>query len=311
MWRGRLHPVNHPYAQYIEAKAEEYFSRQAHEPHCETLQPYKPCTDSTGFVYDVYIIQHCDCWLSENFENLTLARKLDAMRALSHRFGLHSAACSRLKTKPITYRDKPEILRFACDCWLSVDMRPEPPVEYLHQPEEQRKDHTMTKPQILKDLTIAKSRAAAFNAAQNDINDFLAPFVRKYADLMIELNPNYDQRDLQADSFVEIDNNSFYLTGEEIYQYSEYYTPSLNLPFAFVEDPETYRQIALAEKAAAYEKAVTKKKAEAAERVTRLKAQLARAEAEASAAEVQKDEIKLTANRNRAKELRSQYMEQG
>lgn len=169
----------------------------------------------------------------------------------------------------------------------------------------------MTKPQILKDLTIAKSRAAAFNTAKQDINDFLAPFVRKYADLMVELNHNYDQRDLQVDSFVEIDNNSFLLTGEEVYQYSEYYTPSLYLPFAFVEDPETFRQIALAEKAAAYEKALTKKKSEAAERVIRLREQLARAEAEAAAAETQNDEIKLTANRNKAKELRTQYMEQG
>lgn len=304
--------MSHVYAPYIESKADEYYSRQVHEALCNVEQPYQvPFNNRTGETYDVYTVPRCNCWLSDNWEDLTLARKFEALRDLSRRFGLHSGACSRLKKTPITYRGKPETLRYACDCWLSVDMRPASPVEYVHQPEEQRKDHTMTNPQILKDLTIAKSRAAAFNAAQNDINDFLAPFVRKYADLMIELNPNYDQRDLQADSFMEIDNNSFYLTGEEIYQYSEYYTPSLNLPFAFVEDPETYRQIALAEKAAAYEKAVTKKKAEAAERVTRLKAQLARAEAEASAAEVQKDEIKLTANRNRAKELRSQYMEQG
>ncbi len=304
--------MTHPYTNHIEKQAAQYYSRQAHEPHCETLQPYKPCTDSTGFVYDVYIIQHCDCWLTENFENLTLARKLDAMRALSHRFGLHSPACSRLKRTPITYRGRPEVMTGWCDCWLSVDMRPASPVEYLHQPEEQRKDYTMTKPQILKDLTIAKSRAAAFNAAKNDINDFLEPFARQYFYFMSELNPRgWDQRDINANEFVEIENNSFYLTGEEVYEYSEYYTPSLSLPFAFVEDPEAFKEQARKEKAEREEKALTKKKADAAERVVRLRAQLAKAEAEAATAEVQKDEIKLTANRNKAKELRSQYMEQG
>ena len=351
--------MSHPYEQYIISKAKEYRDRKAHEPECEILNPPGPPTDSTGFVYDVYVIPHCNCWLIE--KSHTVEEMLTILRKLSNTHNLHSLSCQRYKTEPITYRGKPEVLRFPCNCWLSVDMPatekpcpacakpllyaprapegtariacsdpdcvnangidiwlsvdiyPRPLVEYGHTKPQQRKESPVTtpKPKILSDLNRAKTYASAFTAAQNEINDFLEPFVRKYGQLMLELNPNYDQRDLKATSFYEYDREFFSLEGYPIYEFSESYTPTLDLPFAFVEDPEGFREAKLREKADLEEKAQTKKKADAADRVVRLRAQLARAEAEAAAAEQTSDPIKATSSRNLADKLRSEYTEQG
>lgn len=344
--------MSHPYETYIEAKAEEYFSRRSHEPHCETLQPYKPCTDSSGFVYDVYIVQHCDCWLSENFENLTLSRKLDAMRALSHRFGMHSAACSRLKTEKITYRNRPETLRYACDCWLSVPMRPdhperacpvcdkplfyaprapedtakmacsdlncvnahgivnwfpvdilpEPPVEYEQQPNQQEKDHTMG------DLSKAVKLAETFEQSKRDINNFLAPFAEDYAAFITEDTKGYNRlQNFKVDTFVEVEGENFYLQGEEVYAYSEYDTPYLTLPFAFVENPQQFKNDYRARQAALKAKADAKKATDKAAQVERLKIQLAKAQAELDkAVEDGTDQIKTTAYGNSEQKLLSE-----
>lgn len=342
--------MSHPYASYIEATAAEYFSRQKHESLCKTLQPYRPPTAANGETYDVYIIQHCDCWLVHDLHTLSLAEKFAALRDLSHRYpDLHSGACTRFKKTPITYRNKPEYLTYPCNCWLSVLMRNDPDhacpacfkplyhapnapkdsakwacsdpecenahgldspvdirfkslVDYKHQPQTKEKEHTMS------DLHIAKHRAEAAEQAQRDIDNFLAPFVKKFAELHIkELQTRgFDHRDANATRFTEIDGSHFGMTGEETYEYGETYTPSLNIPFDFVEDPGAYRQKALAEKVEREEKAALKKKKDAEERVASLKAQLAKAEADIKAADAERDAIKFLANRHRAKSLRNE-----
>jgi len=111
----------HPYEAYIEKKAEEYYTQQAHEPFCEVLNPPGPPTDSNGFVYDVYVFPHCDCWLTENLDNLTTERKFEALRNLSHRFNLHSPVCGLHRKTAIVYRNRPQTMTGWCNCWLSVD----------------------------------------------------------------------------------------------------------------------------------------------------------------------------------------------
>jgi len=298
--------VSHVYAAYIESKADEYYSCQVHESLCNTQQPYQvPRNNRTGETYDVHIIQHCNCWLSINWEDLTLARKFEALRDLSLRFGLHSGACSRLKTTPITYRSRPETLRYGCDCWLSVDMRPDSPVD--SDKTDQRKDHTMS------DLSRAVTFAERFEQAKRDIHNFLTPFAKDYAAFIVEENvTGYREfENFVVETFEEVDNETFYIEGEQQYTYGEYTTPTMSLPFAFVENPQTFKAAYRAEQAERKAKEATKRTADKAAMVERLKAQLARAEAELAKADEQGDPIKLTANRNKAKELRAQFMEQG
>lgn len=293
--------MTHPYESYIESKAEDYFSRQAHEPRCDTLQPYdySKHTDSYGFFYDFYVPPHCDCWLSENFDNLTTERKFEALRALSHRFGLHSAACGRYRSEKITYRNKPEVLRFPCDCWLSVDFPKD--ISYTIE-----NDNNQEQENTISDLSRAIQYAEAAEQAQRNIDNFLAPFIEHFVEFQQEFKTHWDHRDSKADTFKEIDGNSFWIVGEETYEYGEYYAPSFNLPFEFIENPAAFKeeQIRVKREREAKEKAAQKRSAE--ERVTKLREQLARAEADLAKANEQKDPIKKVATRNQAEQLRDQ-----
>lgn len=162
----------------------------------------------------------------------------------------------------------------------------------------------------LSNLYSAQVLARNFSHAQQQINSFLAPFIKDYAAFMIAETPRgHDLRDFEADTFVEIENESFYLTGDEVYAYSEYYKPTLSLPFAFVEDPKKFKAAFRQSQADLKAKADSKKKDEKTAMIERLKAQLARAEAELAKADTQNDPIRSTASRNRAKELRAKYID--
>lgn len=350
--------MNHPYSTYIESKADEYYSRQIHESGCEIQKPQYAPTGPSGETYDVYVIKHCDCWLSKNFEDLTLERKFEALGDLAFRYGLHSGACASFKRTPITYRNRPEVLTYGCDCWLSVPIRKDPdekacpvcdkplffaprapedtakqacsdincvnahglvdfglpsPVEYNETPTQ--KENTMSKPQILTDLIIAKSRASALTHAQFEIDDFLAPFVKKYTLFLAKHFPNgYDHRDFKVDHFVSEERDHFYLTGDEEYSFGEMYVPSLNLPFDFVADPEKYMADKLAQEEERKNKVAAKKKADAQEKVDKLKEQLAKAEEALAKAAKTGDPIKTIATRNQEQKLLaelSQNLDQG
>ena len=163
------------------------------------------------------------------------------------------------------------------------------------------------------DLSTAVELAERFEQAKRDIHNFLAPFVREYAAFMVEENvTGYREfENFVIETFEEVDNETFYIEGEQQYTYGEYTTPTMSLPFAFVENPQTFKAAYRAEQAERKAKEATKRTADKAAMVERLKAQLARAEAELAKADEQGDPIKLTANRNKAKELRAQFMEQG
>lgn len=163
----------------------------------------------------------------------------------------------------------------------------------------------------MKSLTEAKSLAAKVVEAKTAIDTYLSPLLKEYIELLKELDARgYDSLDLTADTFVEIEGGTFLFEGEEIYDYGNEHTPSLNLPFEFVADPEAYKANARQRKADLDARIEAKKKSEASQRVERLKAQLAAAEADLVTADAQKDPIKGLANRQRAKELRSTLMKE-
>jgi hypothetical protein len=133
----------------------------------------------------------------------------------------------------------------------------------------------------MSELSHAVKLAERAEQAQRDINNFLAPFAKAYGEFLTEENPRgYDLRDFNSDTFIEVENNTFYLKGEEDYSYGDYYTPSLSLPFAFVEDPQQFKNDYRQKQAEAKAKAAAKTAKDKAERVARLKTQLAKAQAE-------------------------------
>lgn len=223
----------HPYESYIERTAATCYDNRYHESYCETLKPYRPPTDSTGFVYDVYFTPQCDCWLTENLDNLTLERKFQALRDLSYRHNLHSPACERYRTEKITYRNKPEILTFPCNCWLSVDITPSDPVDSTTMTTETTLDPLYTAQRIVRDL----------NTSRKELETHLAPFLKQYIALKDESDPRYfNEKDREVTTFKCVEDKLFIFEGEPYYEYGDYETPSIELPFAFVEDPEGYTE---------------------------------------------------------------------
>ena len=145
-------------------------------------------------------------------------------------------------------------------------------------------------------LDTALQYVAERDGAQATIEHHLNPYLARYKEFLLELTPSYDSRDLEADTFLEIDHKTFSFTGEEDYKYGEYYTPSLNVPFAFVEDPEAYIAMARQEEADRKERAAAKTSNDKKERVARLELQLEKARAELAKAEEEgTDMIKIVA----------------
>jgi len=131
----------------------------------------------------------------------------------------------------------------------------------------------------LSDLYTAQVLMRNLTHAQNEIDTFLKPYLKQYADLLLELNPNYDKRDLNAVphmSFKENDANHFFLfEAEEVYDFGDYHIPSLSLPFDFVEDPEGYSARHREEIEKARKTKADRERKNAQAEVLRLEAQLA------------------------------------
>lgn len=119
------------------------------------------------------------------------------------------------------------------------------------------------------------------DAAQADINYFLAPFLRDYIEFMDEVSPNYyDKYDRKADTFEEIDDETFHFKGEVVYEYREDHYPSVSLPFSFVSNPILFKDAARADKAEQEARQAANRARNKAEQIARLEDQLAKARAE-------------------------------
>ena len=95
---------------------------QLHDGTCELVVGTKvPTNELTGETYDVYIIPHCDCWVSENIDAITpkrASRILETMAGWSGKV-THDRSCARLYPEPIEYRGRKELLWKTCNCWVT------------------------------------------------------------------------------------------------------------------------------------------------------------------------------------------------
>jgi hypothetical protein len=93
-----------------------------HTGTCETVVGTKvPTNPITGETYDVYIIPHCDCWVSEDTDSISLkeaSRILETLAGWSGRVQ-HDRGCDRLYPEPIVYRGQRELLWKNCNCWVT------------------------------------------------------------------------------------------------------------------------------------------------------------------------------------------------
>lgn len=92
-----------------------------HEGRCEMVVGTKvPTNELTGETYDVYIIPHCDCWLIEDTDSITLERGSRVLLDMVKRGRVqHDRTCARLYPEPIVYRGQKELLWKNCDCWIT------------------------------------------------------------------------------------------------------------------------------------------------------------------------------------------------
>lgn len=93
-----------------------------HEGTCETVVGTKvPTNELTGETYDVYIIPHCDCWVSEDTDSITFKRASRILLNIADKIGKvqHDKGCARLYPEAIEYRGRRELLRKNCNCWVT------------------------------------------------------------------------------------------------------------------------------------------------------------------------------------------------
>lgn len=92
-----------------------------HEGHCELVVGTKvPTNERTGETYDVYITPHCNCWVDEGTDTITLERASRILLEVVRRGRVqHDRTCARLFPEPIVYRGQKELLWKNCNCWIT------------------------------------------------------------------------------------------------------------------------------------------------------------------------------------------------
>lgn len=108
----------------LDAQIHRFRLMNNHASGCNSLasQPKQE-----GFQYDVYIVMHCDCFIS--LKNPTFEEKVKFVRHMATRFGgVHTQACHTSNPVKEKYRDNWVWLTRNCNCWLSeVDKPAEKP----------------------------------------------------------------------------------------------------------------------------------------------------------------------------------------
>lgn len=131
----------------------------------------------------------------------------------------------------------------------------------------------------LSPLYSAQVIVRTIDARRAELEAHLAPFLKQYIDFMAEVYPRYlDSKDETATTFAGTDEKNFLFEGEEYYDHGDYETPTVELPFAFVEDPEAFMKTARDAKAAQEAKHAAAMRKREEERINLLRRQLAVAE---------------------------------
>ena len=162
-------------------------------------------------------------------------------------------------------------------------------------------------------LTHAKNLVMQRDNLQTQIETALRLSLQDYLDFLPQRGSSWVTHHTDATdyTFTELDGTNFAFESEEYYCYGESETDYVNLPFEFVESPETYKARILAEIQAAENAKKARIKATQEERVARLKAQLAKAEANLAKAQEQEDLIGTIALTKQTGEIRSALHNEG
>ena len=155
-------------------------------------------------------------------------------------------------------------------------------------------------------LTQARSLANAITEAQTQFETYISPLLQDYLAFLPERGSSWATYYKHAPyfTFKERDGQSFIFEGDEYNAYGNPARDYVSLPFDFVANPELYKATILAQIKSAEEKKQARIKATAEEKVTKLKAQLAKAEEDLAKATQNNDPISTIASRNQAQKLR-------
>lgn len=130
-------------------------------------------------------------------------------------------------------------------------------------------------------LQTAQDLVSNIDTATRVFEDSLRPTLQNYLDFLPELGVSWGPtKYTQAVdySFREVENTNFIFASEEFYEYGEYTSDIIELPFAFVENPEKYRADLLERMRAAEAMRTEKQRKQAEERILKLREQLEREE---------------------------------
>ncbi len=107
----------------LDAQIHRFRLMNNHASGCYSL---KPQPKQEGFQYDVYIVMHCDCFIS--LKDPTFEEKVKFVRHMASHFGgVHTLTCHTSNPVKEKYRDHMVWLTRNCNCWLSeVDKPAEP-----------------------------------------------------------------------------------------------------------------------------------------------------------------------------------------
>lgn len=106
----------------LDAQINRFRLMNNHASGCNSLAPQPK---QEGFQYDVYIVMHCDCFIS--LKNPTFEEKVKFVRHMATRFGgVHTQKCHTSNPLREKYRDNWVWLIRHCNCWLAEVDKPAP-----------------------------------------------------------------------------------------------------------------------------------------------------------------------------------------
>lgn len=126
-------------------------------------------------------------------------------------------------------------------------------------------------------LNTAKDLVAELDGARTTLEYYLDPTLQDFIEFLPERGNSWTpEKFTKAEdySFTEIENSHFIFESEEWYECGDYTKDTIELPFAFVEDPEAFKAKERAEIAEKAKKFTETQRAAAEARVTSLEAQL-------------------------------------
>jgi hypothetical protein len=126
-------------------------------------------------------------------------------------------------------------------------------------------------------LSQAHTLSDQIDAAQQQLKTYLRPTLQEYIDFLPQRGTGWTpSKYTQAEdySFREIEHSAFVFESEEFHEYGESVRDVVELPFAFIDAPESFKTNLLESMAAAAKKRTEKNREAAEKRIAHLRRQL-------------------------------------